>query len=389
MDFEAYFQATEEAFAEEKQDMLMKIEKLHEKWKEASELDQKIIDKSKELIGLKRLISKGHLQILRTKEECLHMLLKNSQLSFHVRQLQSEIFRLIPYSHTEVPSTEYHMSLDRSVFAAPAHQNKSEADEEHMKDIKHIHKLWTELCDRQQEVFAEETLHYQEDAEQWGKFETSVKDQNENQHRNLDRALADLLQRYLSLKGSNEEMVKSGEERAENLLKKLNRLKKKVETTMAKMNKKKEEDKNKAQREANKLTKELRRRVAFIEGSNQVSIEQSQEDNALLLDKEDDLLDDIDELNAKIKKYEEKNKGLSEEGERRLKDLDAQLQALVTAASAIKDASSDEHLNIIGAVSSAVGLHGKTATKVERIQQKLANLNKQLENETLNFDFPK
>ena len=389
MDFEAYFQATEEAFAEEKQDMLLKLEKLHSHWTEASELDQKIIDKSKELINLKRMISKGHLQILRTKEECLHMLLKNSQLSFHVRQLESEINRLIPFSHTEVPSTEYHMSLDRAVFMAPAHQNKSEADAEHMKDIKHIHKLWTELCDKQQEVFAEETLHYQEDAEQWGKFVTSVQQQNETQHRNLDRALADLLQRYLSLKASNEEMVKSGEERANNLLKKLNRLKKKVDTTMAKMNKKKEDDKKKAQREANKMTKELRRRVAFIEGSNQLSIEQSQEDNAVLLDKEDDLLDDIDDLNDKIKKFEDKNKGLSEEGEKKLKDLEAQMQALIAAAAAINNVSIEEHANIIGAVSAAVGMHGRTATKVERIQQKLAHLNKQLENEAMNFDFPK
>ena len=388
MDFESYFQATEEAFAEEKEEMLQKIEKLHGQWTEAAQLDQEIIDKSKELSNLKRMIGKGHLQILRTKEECLHMELKNSQLAFHVRQLQSEIFRLIPFSHTEVPSTEYHMSLDRDVFSAPAHQKHTEADEEHMKDIKKIHKLWTEICDTQQRVFAEERLHYQEDAEQWDRFLSSVNNQNDNQHNNLDRALSDLLQRYLSLKASNEEMTRAGEERANNLLKKLNKLKNKIDITMTKMNKKKEEDKVKAQKEASKLTKELKRRVNFIEGNNQYTTIQIQEETVALQDQEDDLLDDIDDLKAKIKMLEEKNKGLNDEGEKKLKDLQAQLTALISAAAAIKDTTNEEHSNIVGAVSAAIGMHGKTASKVERIQQKLANLNKQLENEALNFDFP-
>ena len=65
------------------------------------------------------------------------------------------------------------------------------------------------------------------------------------------------------------------------------------------------------------------------------------------------------------------------------------MQALIAAAAAINNVSIEEHANIIGAVSAAVGMHGRTATKVERIQQKLAHLNKQLENEAMNFDFPK
>ena len=134
MDFQAYYEATEEAFAQEKEDILYKIDKLKEKWTETSVLNQQTVDKCIEMMKLKKMIGKGHLQVLRTREECLHMQLRNSQLRFHVRQLQSEIFRLLPYSHTEVPSTEYHMSLDREVFRPPAHANQSTADEDHIAD---------------------------------------------------------------------------------------------------------------------------------------------------------------------------------------------------------------------------------------------------------------
>ncbi|EAY06500.1 hypothetical protein TVAG_257390 [Trichomonas vaginalis G3] len=381
MDFDAYFQATEEAFAQEKEDMLMKLEKKHEYWKNASELDQKLIDRCKEMLYLKRMVGKGHLQILRTKEECLHMQLKNSQLRFHIRQLQKEIDRLIPFSHTQVPSTEYIMSLDRAVFKAPPHAKETEADEEHMKDIQRIHKLWENLCDQQAKVFAEETLHQQEDSEQWDKFTESVQMQNANAHKMIDKTLADILGRHLSLKSSNEDMVKSGEERANSLERKLNRLKKRVEKTMTSLNNKKGQDKILAQREANKLTKELKRRVQFMENVNQQMADEIQEDIGELQDDEDDLLDDIDELNKKISTYNLKNKELNDEGKQKLENFQAQLNALISAAAAIKDTPLQEQINIIGAVSTAVGAHGKAATAAERIKHKVAYLNKRLENQ--------
>ena len=369
MNFEDYYNATEEAFVQEKEDILYKIEKLKGYWTETSELNEETVQKCKEMLKLKKMISKGHLQILRTREECLHMQLRNSQLRFHVRQLQSEIFRLLPYSHTDVPSTEYHMSLDREVFRAPVHAKQSEADESHLTDLKQIHKKWIDLCDQQEVVFVEEKLHFEEDDEQWRKFIHSYEIQNYHTHQTIDSILNDITKRYIALKSSNEELVKTSHDTIENLSKKLKRLKNKSESTINNLTAKKDLDKNKASSEAAKMTKELRRRVKTIEIKNQATIETLQEENAELQEQEDDLLDSIDDLKSKITTLDQKNKSILEEGEKKLNNLLSQLNALVTAATALKECPNEEESKILNAVATAVGKHGKSALSTEQIKQ--------------------
>lgn len=379
MDFEAYYSATEEAFAQEKEEMLYKVDKLRDNWTKVAELDQLLIDRNKEMLNLKKMISKGHLQILRTKEECLHMQLKNSQLRFHVRQLQSEIFRLLPFSHTEVPSTEYHMSLDRKVYQATPHANKSEADLEHKADLKVLHKKWTDLCDQQLKVFAEETLHYEEDKEQWNKFKAAIESQNRSTHKLIDTQLSDVTSRYVALKSANDDLVSSGQETCDSLAKKLDRLKSKLETTLTSLANRRTIDAKDAQVQASKMTKELRRRVRNLEIKNQNIIDELQEDHDALQDEHDDLLDDIDDINAKLRVLQENNEVLHSEGDSKISSLEAELNALISAAAAVKEGFLEQDLNVISTVAAAVGNHGNSALDVERTHQQIQSLGRRLE----------
>lgn len=386
MDFEAYYSATEQAFAEEKAIMLDKIDKLRDVWSNASQLDETLIDKCKEMLNLKRMISRGHLQILRTREECLQMELKIAQLKFHNRQLQSEIFRLLPYSHTEVPSTEYHMSLDRKVYKEAAPIHKIEADPEHAEDIKRIHKKWVEICDQQQTVFAEEKLRADEDNQQWKEFIESLERQNNGTQKLIDTELSEVTKKYIGLKISHEDLQKTGQETIDNLAKKIKRLQTKTDNTLRALNKKKETDLANATKNAARMTKELRRRVAEISSRNQMQLTDLQAENERLLDEHEDFQYDIEVLEARARQNEQGNRVMQEEGKQKIEALEAQLNALISAAAAIKDPTIEEELNIIGAVSSAMNTHGKAAMNAERVNKKVRNLSRRIEAACLNLE---
>ena len=156
LDFSGYFEATEQAFHEEKEDMLYKIARVQKEWHDNIELDELAKQRCVEMMGLKRILMKGHLQILRMHEEQLQMQMKNAALAFHVRQLQKELFRLLPHAQDNVPSIEYHMSLDRELYREKAPTLKIEEDEKYAADIAKLHRDWKALCELQAEVFQEE-----------------------------------------------------------------------------------------------------------------------------------------------------------------------------------------------------------------------------------------
>ena len=78
MDFSGYFDATEQAFAQEKEDMLYRVDGIGASWDDLMKLDAEAIEKANQLRFLKKTLKTSHLQILRTREEMMHMELKNS-----------------------------------------------------------------------------------------------------------------------------------------------------------------------------------------------------------------------------------------------------------------------------------------------------------------------
>jgi hypothetical protein len=78
MAFDGYFDATDEAIVVEKEIMFGEIGRLRATWDESLDLDRQCAKKSSDLHILKDLLSKSHIQILRTREEILRMELGNA-----------------------------------------------------------------------------------------------------------------------------------------------------------------------------------------------------------------------------------------------------------------------------------------------------------------------
>ena len=377
MDFSGYFDATEQSFAVEKEEMLYKIDNLGKSWENAVKLDEEAVLKCQELMKLKKILSKGHLQILRTREEALIMELKNAQLRFQVRQLQSEIFRLLPYSHSYVPSTEYHMSLDQNLYRETA-KIQVEADPEHLQDLERIHAKWEALCQIQKEVFDEEVKKQQEDAEQWQKFALDFESQNHDAHRTIDSQLGDITRKHVDLKSIHDDLVSTKTEQLESLDRKLKRLKGRAESTLSSLSEKSILERSKARIDASQQCNIVRGRVREIERKNLARFSAMKEKDNELQERELALLRTTDALTEKIRKLNQKNNGLAEEGNKRIAKLEEQLNAVISAAAAIDDVSLIEENRIIESVSTAVGKHARSTMEVEKLHQQISRMNNQL-----------
>ncbi|OHT00391.1 hypothetical protein TRFO_32988 [Tritrichomonas foetus] len=377
-DFDGYFEATEQSFAAEKEEMLYKIDGLGALWETAVKLDEEAIMKCHELMKLKKILSKGHLQILRTREEALIMELKNAQLRFQVRQLQSEIFRLLPYSHSYVPSTEYHMSLDQNLYRETA-KIQVEADPEHLKDLEYIHAKWANLCQIQKEVFDEEIKKQQEDSDQWNKFALDFESQNHDAHRTIDAQLGEITRKLVDLKSTNDDLVSTKTDQLESLERKLKRLKGRAESTLSSLSEKSIQERSKARVDASQQCNIVRGRVREIERKNLARFSAMKEKDNELQERELSLLRANEGLNEKVRKLNQKNNGLAAEGNARIRKLEEQLNAVISAAAAIEDCTDIEEHRIIEAVSTAVGKHARSAMKVEKIYQEIGRMNNRLE----------
>ena len=378
MDFDGYFEATEQSFAAEKEEMLYKIDGLMSTWDSACKLDEEAVMKCQELMKLKKILSKGHLQILRTREEALIMELKNAQLRFQVRQLQSEIFRLLPYSHSYVPSTEYHMSLDQKLYRETA-KVQVEADPEHLKDLEILHKKWKKLCEIQKEVFDEEIKKNQDDMDQWKRFAQDFESQNQEAHKSIDGQLGEVAKKYVALKTAHDDLVTTKTDQLESLERKLKRLRGRAESTLSSLSEKSIQERSKARVDASQQCNLVRARVREIERKNLARFSAMKEKDNELQEREFALIRTCDNLSEKVRKLNQKNEGVSAEGNARIQKLEQQLNAVISAAAAIEDVNDLEENRIIGAVASAVGKHGKSALGVEQIYQQINRMSNQVE----------
>ena len=382
MDFSGYFEATEQAFAQEKEDMVYKVANLEKDWAQNLEMDEIAKQKCIELMQLKSMLMKGHLQILRTREEALQMKMKNATLSFQVRQLQKEIFRLLPHSQSYVPSTEYHMSLDRELYRERAPTLKIEADPEHAKDLVKLHKEWKDLCELQSTVFEEELKKNAEDAEQWDKFALDFRTQNHDAHKMIDGQLADLTKKLIHLRSQHEELVNTKTDRLESLKRKLARLEKKATDSLASLSEKSREERSKARLEASKKVNLVRGRVREIEKRNLARFSAMKEIDNELQERELALLRTTDKLTEKLNNLIRRKSGLVAEGNERIAKLEEQFNAVVSAAAAIEDCTAEEEEKILGAVAGAVGHHGATARDVEQVNLEIHAMKERLDEQT-------
>jgi len=379
LDFSGYFEATEQAFAQEKEDMLYKVDGLGKMWTDNLALDEEAKAKSRELQELKNILTKQNLQLLRCREEALQMRLKNATLGFQVRQLQAEIFRLLPYSQTYVPSTEYHMSLDQSLYRERAPTLKIEADPEHAEDLARLRQAWEDLTSLQSQVFEEERKKHEEDSEEWGRFVKAFMTQNQDAHQMIDGQLGDITRKLVFLKSQHEEMISSKKDTLNSLKRKLQRLKQRLQLLGQKQTEKQVEERSKARNDASKQCGIVRGRVREIERKNLAKFSTMKKVDNELQARELSLLRETDTLTEKIDLLTRKNEGLSIEGNARIAKLEDELNAVISAMAAIQDCSADEEERILGQVAGAVGRHGASVKTAEQINMEIQNLAERLQ----------
>jgi hypothetical protein len=388
LDFSGYFDATEEAFAQEKEDMLYKVDSLGKLWTDNLALDEEAKVKSRELQALKNVLTKQNLQLLRCREEALQMRLKNATLGFQVRQLQAEIFRLLPYSQTYVPSTEYHMSLDQSLYRERAPTLKIEADPEHAADLSNLRQAWADLAALQSQVFEEERQRHQEDEEEWARFLKAFLSQNSDAHQMIDTQLGDITRKLVFLRAQHEDMISSKRDTKNALRRKLQRLKQRLQLLGQKQSEKQVEERSKARNDASKQCGIVRGRVREIERKNLSRFSTMKKVDNELQAHELALLREADSLVEKIDLLTRKNEGMAMEGNTRIAKLEDQLNAVISSAAAIRTCNPDEEEKILGQVAGAVGKHGASVKTAEQINLEIQNVAERLQAVSARFKCP-
>ena len=373
MDFDYYFMATEESFAEEKQHMLSRIDELRKGWEETTELDLLTSQKCSELTELKNILSKNHLQILRTREEMLNAEFLNMKLQFQNRLLQNEIWRLLPYAETESSTIDYKINLDLNQYERPK-QLKVKPDEKFKKQLTNILHKWENLTETQKLVFEDEENLRARDDVVFSNFYQDFVQQNQCAHKLIDEQLDDLLHRIMfeqsTLKDSssqNKMLISAMERKKEALLSKFSKME-------SDASEKKIKQRELSQKKGDILLSSARERIRNIERNNIKRYNQLKDQDtdlrALLKAK----TESVKKLTVQYKKLKKCKGGFLKQGKSQIEMLENQLNALISAASAMKLCPEFEHQYIINAVSSAVNNHADSIMTYEEMSLKVKNM---------------
>ena len=368
-----YFKATEESFAAEKAQMLDRVKELRAGWDEVIELDRITSQKCSELNNLKNILSKNHIQILRTREEMLNAEFTNAQLQFQNRLLQNEIWRLLPYAETDKSTTDYRVNIDLSQFQKPV-VSKVVPDEKFATELKTILQKWKDLKQIQKEVFEEEKSLRKKDDETFKNFLNDYLKQIEADHKQIDFHLDEMTHKISNDRTSNVESTSQYKALIASLDRKRESLLNRMAEMDTELSEKKMKIRNAAQKKSSALCNAARERVRQIERKNSQKLEALRSEDAELLEMSKDKALVVKKLKAKEKRLKRANKGFAAEGKKKIFDLECKLNALVSAAASMKLCPLEEHQNILSAVSSAVQTHSEKVMVFDEMSLKVKNM---------------
>lgn len=384
MDFDFYFNATEESFAEEKQHMLSRIDELRQGWEETTELDLLASQKCSELTELKNILSKNHLQILRTREEMLNAEFTNAKLQFQNRLLQNEIWRLLPYAETESSTIDYKINLDLDQYEKPK-QMKVSPDEKFKKQLSTILHKWEDLSETQRLVFEDEEKLRAQDEAVFSNFYQDYVQQNEKAHKLIDEQLDDLFHRTIF----EQSAMKDESSQSKMLIDAMDRKKETLLSKVAQMeseaSEKKIRQRELSQKKGQALLNSARERIRNIERNNIKRYNQLKDQDADLRVLYKQKQESVKKLTEQFKKLKRNKGGFLKQGKIKIEALEGQLNALITAATAMKLCPEFEHQYIINAVSSAVNNHADTMMTFEEMSLKVKNMEERISNLTQLF----
>jgi hypothetical protein len=373
MSFDGYFTATESAFVHEKEHMLDHVVTLRDSWNEAVVLDTQAVRLCGELQTLKELLSRSHLQILRTREEILRTELLNAQRSFRLRQLQSEIWRLLPHAHCTTEYVDYELSVCTSV-SLPGRAEFIDPDEELAKEFAMIEKKWDAMLRLQETVFAEEMDHRLSDNVYFEGFQKGFIAENTNAHEAINRLLGKLVTRLVTTKKDTDEAAVRQQEALESAERRHKMLLDKARALPLEAQKQARKQRKLAQRRGSLESRAVRSRIQIAERSNRSKLAELQERNSEQHARHREVLGRVRELQKREDWLVARGTQDLEPLDGQLMRLEAQMNALVSAAAAIPVAPVDHHGNLLRMVSTAIGAKAHAADSVERVGMEVRNL---------------
>jgi hypothetical protein len=370
--FEGYFQATEGAFAEEKEAMLDLIHQGSGSWEETMELDLRAAKLCEELQGLKGVLSKAHLQILRTREEMVRLELQNSQRAFRVRQLQAEIWRFLPHATSFAETVDYELSVER-IGGQRGEEKLIDADEKLAKELSGIRQHWEDLLNQQDIVLNEEMEHRVSDNAYFEKFRADFVEQNVESHQAINDVLGRLIARIVFERNASNAMSEQFQDRMNSLNRQQQQLTEKSSHLVEDATKFALEERTKIQTQCARESRALRASIRRLEHSNLQKFVALQKKSTEMHRSHRDVLDRLQQLRRDEKRLISSSPDEIDHLRNRLLNLEARMNALISSATGIATAPDDHHSYLLRMVASTLGEQGRIAESVEQVRTQLKN----------------
>jgi hypothetical protein len=317
-------------------------------------LDRECAKKTDELQTMKDLLSKGHLQILRTREETLRIEDDNALRKFRIRCLRQEIARLLPYVDDEGPTNDYILPMDKPSDQPSRTFPPTKPDARFSQSLDESLSKWQEILATQETVFEEEHEHRATDAAYFEKFYEDFCSQNQEAHKNIDHLLDTLVRRTLQEQNAAETVSSTQKEVIEAIKRRHQHLGQVMDGVKATAEERKIQGRQKAIQRAAKQTAQMRDRVKAHGQDHEKA-------HAALLQHKMDLEAQCKELKANVGVLEQKERKLKRDSEmtrtgmEKIRELENKLNAIVSVASTTSQIPNHEHRKVLAAVGSAIG----------------------------------
>jgi hypothetical protein len=373
MDFDGYFTATEHAFVQEKGEMLDRLDEIRHSWDEVVNLDGLAAKQCDDLQQLKGLLSKGHLQILRTREETVRVELQNSLTAFRVRQLQREIWRFLPHTRTPVPSIDYQLAIARTP-GTTVEGPPTEPDEKVVKELGEFHRTWQQLLIMQASVAEEEKAHRQADNDYFEKFSADFRSQNSEAHRAIDHQLDQLIRRIMRERHTADDTAFQHRSMIEAMTRRQKLLGEKADAIDRTAGDKAMAARLKAQKQVGAETSAVRERIRSLERHNMMQYADLTERNTVVHQRHKELLSSVMKLRKQEKELLQKNYSLLDRGRGRVNEVRDKMNALVSSVTALETSPASETDKLLAQVAAAMGCHGAAVRSAHLMDRRVQNL---------------
>lgn len=385
MTFDEYFQQCEESYENEKMELLKRADDITEKWRHLARLDNQSAKLVLELTALKNLLRRGHLQILRVKEESLNHKLINSQLAFRVRQLQNEIKRFLPYTTCHVPSTEYIVAIDSDNYEkfkkTKGNTTTISADNKLKEDFESILKQWKDLSEVQEKAFKEENELYVKDNEQFSAFKKDCIEHNRQSRKILDEVHSAIISDLLRLQKYINTLIKSSQDEINNSQSDIKYLEVESNNTNKKSTRKPGVSKSDLHSKMTDINESINKRIEEQKDLNDLKKIEARRMREMFED-------EIAKCSERISKLKKRDKSLLDKSfvyefirsKSTIDKLEGEMNALVTSATAVKENYEDTTLAVIGALTGAVDEYARAANDAEKTCLKMKNVSERLNN---------